>query len=43
MKRAGSTEAERRARILELAELLRPDPALLRAFYGLLPRWVFKC
>lgn len=38
----GRDDRERREVIVELCELLRPDPRLLRLFYGLLPSWVFK-
>ena len=38
----GRDDVERRQVILELVDLLRPDPRLLRLFYGLLPSWVFK-
>ena len=41
VKHRGSSEAERQKRVLELCDLLRPSPPLLRAFYGLLPHWVF--
>ena len=38
----GRDDVERRQVILELVALLKPDPRLLRLFYGLLPSWVFK-
>ena len=39
---AGADEAARRARVVELCDLLRPDRKLLHQFYGLLPAWAFK-
>lgn len=37
-----STRFENKKTILKLVELLKPNPYLLKLFYGLLPAWCFK-
>ena len=38
----GQNHRQYRQVIVQMADLLRPDPKLLRLFYDLLPSWVFK-